>query len=82
MGAPCLASETWESKSLQCVGSEAAFNRAIRPFGPTTNGSDTAFQFPSSSLSHVFPSSREMSEPFVPTVIQALSPSLHATAER
>ena len=66
----------------QGFGNAAAFSRAIRPFGPTTNGNDNAFQFPSSSGFHVFPSSRLMSDPLVPAVIQSLSDSDHCTVDR
>src|SRR5579859_885327 len=55
----------------------SAFNRPICPFGPTTNGSDNAFQFPSSSAFQVRPSSRLISDPFVPAVIQTFNDSDH-----
>ena len=51
----------------------------MRPLGPTTNGSERAFQFLSASCGSVGvgfkgvqlrPSSREMSVPLGPTVIQ------------
>ena len=51
----------------------------MRPWGPTTNGSERAFQFLSASWGSVAvgfrglqlrPSSREMSVPLGPTVIQ------------
>ena len=61
----------------QGFGRAPGFSRAIRPFGPTTNGNDNAFQLPSSSARHVFPSSREMSDPLVPAVIQTLRDSDH-----
>lgn len=53
----------------------------MRPWGPTTKGSERAFQFLSASggwlrpgrrAIQFVPSSREMSEPLGPTVIQAL----------
>jgi hypothetical protein len=69
-------------RPTQRAGIAVAFSFAILPFGPTTNGNESAFQFPSSSRSHVFPSSRLMSEPFVPTVNQIFSESDHWTAER
>ena len=66
----------------QRAGIPAAFSFAILPFGPTTNGSDNAFQLPFSSGRHVFPSSRLMSEPLLPTATQTRSASDHSTAER
>jgi len=59
----------------------------MRPCGPTTKGRESAFQLPLavSSLGkgvQVLPSSRLMSEPLVPAVIQAFRSSLQATEER
>ena len=60
------------SEQYHGFGKAAGFSRPIRPFGPTTNGNESAFQLPLSSGCHVRPSSRLMSEPLVPAVIQAL----------
>jgi hypothetical protein len=60
----------------------SALSLPIRPWGPTTNGRERAFQLPLSRGCQLRPSSRLMSEPLVPTVIQSLSASLHWTEER
>ena len=60
----------------------AGLSRAMRPLGPTTKGSERAFQLPLSSGCQVFPSSRLTSDPLVPTVIQSLRTSDHWTTER
>jgi cytochrome c553 len=57
-------------------------SRAMRPLGPTTKGSESAFQLPLSSDCQLLPSSRLLSEPFVPTVIHSLRDSEYCTAER
>src|ERR1035438_9307551 len=64
------------------AGSAAGLSRAMRPLGPTTKGSERAFQLPLSSGCQVLPSSRLKSEPLVPTVIQSLRLSDHCTALR
>src|SRR5580658_6914990 len=64
------------------LGIAAASSRAMRPSVPTANGKDSAFQLPSSNGRQFLPSSREMSEPLVPTAIQAFRGSDHWTAER
>ena len=58
-------------------GKADGFSRQIRPFGPTIKGNERAFQLPLSSGCQVRPSSRLMSEPFVPALIQALKESDH-----
>src|ERR1035437_3116024 len=72
----------WDSGGNAWPVKAAEFIRAMRPLGPTTKGSERAFQLPSSSGCQVLPSSRLMSEPLVPTVIQSLRLSDHWTAER
>ena len=57
-------------------------NLAMRPPGPTTSGSERAFQFPLSRGCQVLPSSREMSEPLVPAAIHAFAAGFQATVER
>src|ERR1035437_5127894 len=64
-----------KSHQHQGLGKAPAFSRPIRPFGPTTKGSESAFQLPSSSGCHVRPSSRLTSDPSVPAVIHTLSDS-------
>src|ERR1700761_8274980 len=54
----------------------------IWPLNPTTQGRLRAFQLPPSSHCHVLPSSYEISDPLLPTVIQTLFCSSQATAER
>ena len=66
-----------KSHQHQCLGKAPAFSRPIRPFGPTTKGSESAFQLPSSSGCQVRPSSRLTSDPSVPAVIHTLSDSDH-----
>jgi len=56
--------------------------RAMRPLGPTMKGSERAFQLPLSRGCQVRPSSRLMSEPLVPAVIQSFSDWDHWTVER
>src|SRR5580704_11657208 len=54
----------------------------IWPLGPTAHGRLRAFQLPLSSHCQVSPSSKEISDPLLHTVIQALSAASQATAER
>ena len=72
----CSAGELPQGAILP-AGSVAGLIRAMRPLGPTTKGSERAFQLPSSSDCQVLPSSRLMSEPLGPTVIQSLRTSDH-----
>ena len=86
------ADENWEDLSGYRF-SALSFSFPILPFGPTTKGSEMAFQFRSASAGscrpasgrtarQFFPSSVETSVPFGPTVIHVLAVLSYATEER
>src|ERR1700723_2050249 len=63
-------------------GMAVASSLPMRPFSPTINGSESAFQLPSSSFCQVRPSSRLTSEPLLPAVTHTFPSALHSTDER